>query len=167
MMERDELLTLLEQQDVPFECEYHEQVLNMAESGALKLSLDGARCKNLLLADKQGSLYLVVTTAHKSLDLSAVAKTLNSKRLSFASADRLFDLLGVRPGSLSPLALVNDRARNIRLVIDDDLAHERVYLFHPLDSTATVALSRQDLEDFLEHIGHAPSWHTLEARRAA
>ncbi|MEM5398872.1 YbaK/EbsC family protein [Paraburkholderia unamae] len=92
------MLALLEQQDVPFECEFHEQVLNMAESGALELSLDGARCKNLLLQDKQGGLYLVVTTAHKSLDLSAVAKTLNSKRLSFASADRLFDLLGVRPG---------------------------------------------------------------------
>ncbi|WP_434664624.1 prolyl-tRNA synthetase associated domain-containing protein [Paraburkholderia sp. A3BS-1L] len=167
MIGRDELLTLLEEQEVPFECEDHEQVLNMAESGALKLSLDGARCKNLLLQDKQGGLYLVVTTAHKSLDVSAVAKTLNSKRLSFASADRLFDLLGVRPGSLSPLALVNDRAHDVRLVIDDDLAHERVFLFHPLDSTATIALSRQDLEDFMKHIGHAPSWHALEARQAA
>jgi Ala-tRNA(Pro) deacylase len=167
MIERDELLELLEQQDVPFECEFHEQVLNMADSGALKLSLDGARCKNLLLQDKQGGLYLVVTTAHKSLDLSAVAKTLNSKRLSFASADRLFDLLGVRPGSLSPLALVNDRAHHVRLVIDNDLAHEPVFLFHPLDSTATIALSKRDLEDFLQRIDHAPSWYALGARQAA
>jgi Ala-tRNA(Pro) deacylase len=167
MIERDELLELLEQHDVPFECEFHEQVLNMAESGALKLSLDGARCKNLLVQDKQGSLYLVVTTAHKSLDLSAVAKTLNSKRLSFASADRLLDLLGVRPGSLSPLALVNDRAHHVRLVIDNDLGHERVFLFHPLDSRATIALSRRDLEVFLQRIGHAPSWHALGERRPA
>ncbi|WP_052408792.1 prolyl-tRNA synthetase associated domain-containing protein [Paraburkholderia acidipaludis] len=166
MIERDELLELLERQNVAFECEYHEQVLNMAESGALELSLDGARCKNLLLQDKQGGLYLVVTTAHKSLDLSAVARTLNSKRLSFASADCLFDLLGVRPGSLSPLALVNDRAHGVRLVIDNDLAHEPVFLFHPLDSTVTIALSRRGLEDFLQSMGHAPSWHTLEARQA-
>jgi Ala-tRNA(Pro) deacylase len=165
MIERDELLRLLEQQDVPFECEYHEQVLNMAESGELELSLDGARCKNLLLQDKQGGLYLVVTTAHKSLDLAAVAQTLNSKRLSFASADRLFELLGVRPGSLSPLALVNDRSGNVSLVIDNDLAHEPVFLFHPLESTATIALSKQDLEDFLQRIGHAPSWHVLGARQ--
>lgn len=167
MIQRDGLLRLLAQQDVPFECEYHEQVLNMAESGALELSLDGARCKNLLLQDKQGGLYLVVTTAHKSLDLSAIAKTLNSKRLSFASADRLFDLLGVRPGSLSPLALVNDHAHCVHLVIDNDLAHERVFLFHPLDSTATIALSRRSLEVFLQRIGRAPSWHALEARQAA
>ncbi|MDR3098594.1 MAG: prolyl-tRNA synthetase associated domain-containing protein [Paraburkholderia sp.] len=166
MIQRDGLLRLLEQQDVPFEYECHEQVLNMAESGALKLSLDGARCKNLLLQDKQGGLYLVVTTAHKSLDLSAAAKTLNSKRLSFASADRLFDQLGVRPGSLSPLALVNDHAHNIHLVIDNDLAHEPVFLFHPLDSAATIALSRRNLDDFLQRIGHAPSWHALEAKQA-
>ena len=167
MIERDELLELLEQEDVPFACEFHEQVLNMAESGALKLSLDGARCKNLLLQDKQGRSYLVVTTVHKSLDLSAVAKTLCSKRLSFASADRLFDLLGVRPGSLSPLALVNDRAHHVRLVIDNDLSHERVFLFHPLDNTATIALSRRHLEDFLLRIGHAPLWHALGARLVA
>lgn len=167
MIERDELLKLLEHQDVSFECEYHEQVLNMAESGVLSLSLDGARCKNLLLQDKQGGLYLVVTTAHKSLDLSAVASMLNSKRLSFASAERLFELLGVRPGSLSPLALINDHAGNVRLVIDRDLAHEQVFLFHPLDSTATIALSRQDFEHFLQRIDHAPSWQVLGARQAA
>jgi Ala-tRNA(Pro) deacylase len=167
MMEKDELLELLEQQAVPFECEHHERVLNMAESGALELSLDGARCKNLLLQDKQGNSYLIVTTAHKSLDLTAIAKTLNSKRLSFASADRLFDLLGVRPGSLSPLALVNDAAHIVRLVMDKDLTRERVFLFHPLDSTATIALSRPDLEVFLERIGHATSWEVLDAKQAA
>lgn len=164
MIGRDALLALLEQQNVPFQCEYHEQVLNMAESGALALSLEGARCKNLLLQDKQENVYLVVTTAHKSLDLSAVAKTLGSKRLSFASAERLFELLGVRPGSLSPLALVNDPARKVRLVIDEALAHEAVFLFHPLDSSATVALARQDFDAFLQHIGHAPAWHALGAR---
>ncbi len=164
-MEKDELLDLLERQGVPFECEHHEQVLNMAESGALALSLVGARCKNLLLQDKQGGVYLVVTTAEKSLDLRAIAGTLNSKRLSFASADRLFDLLGVRPGSLSPLALVNDPGGQVRLVIDTDLAEEPVFLFHPLDSTATVALSKHDFERFLRGVGHAPSWRMLGARQ--
>jgi Ala-tRNA(Pro) deacylase len=166
MMERDELLNLLERSGASFECEYHERVLNMAESGALKLSLAGARCKNLLLQDKPGGLYLVVTPAHKSLDLPAVARTLNSKRLSFASADRLFGLLGVPPGSLSPLALVNDQAHIVQLVIDEDLADEGAFLFHPLDSTAAIALSRRDFEDFLQGIGHPPSWQALGARPA-
>ncbi|WP_158683530.1 MULTISPECIES: prolyl-tRNA synthetase associated domain-containing protein [Burkholderia] len=159
------MLELLEQRGVRFECEYHRPVLNMAESGALALSIDGARCKNLLLQDKQGSLYLVVTIADKALDLHAVAGLLNSKRLSFASSEHLYELLGVRPGSLSPLALVNDHAGKVQLVIDTDLADEPVFLFHPLDNAATIALSRRDLENFLQGIEHVPAWQPLGARQ--
>jgi Ala-tRNA(Pro) deacylase len=166
MMNRDGLLELLERNGVRFQCERHEQVLNMQESETLELSLPGVRCKNLLLHDRQGRYYLIVTTANKSLDLSSVAKTLDSKRLSFASAERLFDLLGVRPGSLSPLALVNDRSGLISLVIDSDLIGEPILQFHPLENTATVALSKRDLEEFLLSIDHAPSWNRLEARPA-
>jgi Ala-tRNA(Pro) deacylase len=164
MIGREELLGLLEQSGVRFACEYHEQVINMAESGALKLSLEGARCKNLLLQDKRAHHYLVMTTADKSLELSAAARTLGSKRLSFASADRLFGVLGVRPGSLSPLALVNDSSSKVHLVIDEELRCESAFLLHPLDSTATVALTRQDLEAFLDNIAHPPTWTVLEAR---
>jgi len=167
MLGRKELLGLLEQNGVLFACEQHEQVLNIAESGELRLSLEGARCKNLLLQDKQGQHYLVVTTADKSLDLSAVAKTLSSKRLSLASADQMFMLLGVRPGSLSPLALVNDISGKVRLVVDEDLARESTLLLHPLESTASVALSRHDLEGFLCSIGHPPAWAVLKERTCA
>ena len=164
MIGREELLGLLDKSGVRFACEYHGQVTNMAESGALRLSLEGVRCKNLLLQDKRGHHYLVVTTANKSLKLSALAMALGSKRLSFASADSLFRLLGVRPGSLSPFALVNDTLSTIHLVVDEELRRESNFHFHPLDSTATIALSRQDLEAFLDSIEHPPRWTFLEGR---
>lgn len=167
MIGREELLGLLEARGLTFAFEQHAQVLNMAESSKLNLSLDGARCKNLLLQDKQGQYYLVVTLSEKSLDLAATAKMLGSKRLSFASADRLFELLGVRPGSLSPLALVNDVDGSIRLVLDQDLVQEQIFLFHPLDSSATVALSKGDFMKFLESTGHKMVWTQLLARPAA
>ncbi|SAL73247.1 Prolyl-tRNA editing protein ProX [Caballeronia udeis] len=166
MLGKDELLKRLEERNIAFACEQHDSVLNMAESGMLTLSLQGARCKNLLLQDKRGHHVLVVTTATKSLDLSAVAKILGSKRLSFASADKLFELLGTLPGSLSPLALVNDEARRIRLVIDSELAGESTFLFHPLENNASVSLSRTGLDDFLASIGHPADWRVLAGRAA-
>src|SRR5215475_10277561 len=111
MLGKDEVLKLLEDRDIQFSCEEHDPVLNMAESGMLTLSVEGARCKNLLLQDKKGHYFLIVTTAAKSLELAAIAETIGSKRLSFASADALFELLGIRAGSLSPLALVNDETK--------------------------------------------------------
>jgi Ala-tRNA(Pro) deacylase len=164
MLGKDELLNLLEQSDIPFFCEEHDSVLNMAESEKLMLSLDGVRCKNLLLQDKKGHHFLVVTTATKSLDLSAVAAALGSKRLSFVSADKLFKLLGILTGSLSPLALVNDEARCVRLVIDSDLAGESTFLFHPLENNASVSVSRAALDDFLASVGHHADWLVLAGR---
>ena len=167
MLGKEKLLELLEQKGVPFACEHHEQVLNMAESAQIKLSLAGVRCKNLLLQDKQGQHYLVVTTPDKSLDLGALAEALGSKRLSFASAERLATVLGIGPGSLSPLALVNDADGKVHLVIDQDLSQEPIFLLHPLENTATVALAKPDLEAFLENIGHPATWRFLKGRATA
>jgi Ala-tRNA(Pro) deacylase len=167
MLGKDDVLKLLEEQDIPFTCEEHDPVLNMAESGVLSLSVEGARCKNLLLQDKKGQYFLVVTTAAKSLDLAGLSDTLGSKRLSFASADRLFALLGIRTGSLSPFALVNDEAGQVRLVIDAALGGEETFLFHPLDNSASVSLSRSSLDAFLRSIDHPANWLPLAAKESA
>lgn len=165
MLGKDDVLRLLEEKDIPFLCEEHDSVLNMSESSALTLSLAGVRCKNLLLRDKKGQSFLVVTTAAKALDLIKLAAAMGSKRLSFASADTLFELLGVRAGSLSPLALINDEAGRVRLIIDVELASEQRFLFHPLESNASVSIFRTDLDTFLRDIAHLPDWLTVHARQ--
>ncbi len=167
MLGKTELLAQLQHWAIPFSCEAHEAVFNMAESDGLVLALDGERCKNLLLQDRKGGTFLVVTTASKALDLAAAAVALGSKRLSFASADTLFERLGVRPGSLSPLALVNDAQARVQLAIDAELAGASVFLFHPLSSDASVALTRAALDAFLERVAHRAQWVTLAAREPA
>ncbi len=164
MLGKDDLLKLLEDREIPFSFEEHDPVLNMAESGMLTLSVVGAPCKNLLLQDKRGHYFLIVTTAAKSLNLARIADSIGSKSLSFASADILFELLGIRAGSLSPFALVNDGAKRIRLVIDDELAGEETLLFHPLENSASVSISRSALDAFLRSIEHAADWLPLAAR---
>lgn len=167
MLGKNELLARLDAQHIPYECEEHAAVLNMGDSEKLTLTLAGARCKNLLLQDKSGACFLVMTTATKALDLTAAARAFGSKRLSFASAELLYEALGLRPGSLSPLALVNDAAGKVRLVIDAELAGEEVFLLHPLENSATLAISRAALEQFLASVDHAPEWIELAARVAA
>lgn len=167
MLGKNDLLTRLEEWKIPFSCEEHEPILNMAESSTLVLDLSGARCKNLLLQDKKGHYFLVVTTAEKSLDLGMLSETLGCKRLSFASADKLFELLGIRTGSLSPFALINDEAKKVRLCVDIDLADESDFLFHPLENNASVLLSRNGLDSFLAAIDHPAQWLKLVARVTA
>jgi Ala-tRNA(Pro) deacylase len=166
MLGKDEVLKRLTEMEIAYSCEEHGSVLNMSESSGLTLSLEGLRCKNLLLQDKNSHYFLVVTTATKSLDLAALAATLGSKRLSFASEDRLFELLGIRTGSLSPLALVNDASGRVRLVIDAELNGEESFVFHPLRNDASVSLSRSSFDAFLRNIGRSADWLPLGARQS-
>lgn len=164
MIGSTELLDLFERWGLTYTCERHEAIFNMADSAGLALSLEGARCKNLLLQNKQGQFYLVVTSAEKSLDLVAVAATLGSTRLSFASAEQLKERLGVRPGSLSPLALINDTEKVVRLILDEDLSEEACFLFHPLDSAVTMALSMESFMTLLRIMERETTWTRLAMR---
>jgi Ala-tRNA(Pro) deacylase len=165
MLGKIELLNLLEQRKIPFVCENHVAVFNMSDAENVSLSLEGTHCKNLLLQNKDGEHFLVVTTAAKSLDLSSLGTALGSKRLSFASADRLLEILGVRAGALSPLALINDEENKIKLVIDQELADELAFIFHPIENDASISLSRSGLDSYLSSIGRSAIWLMLAGRR--
>jgi Ala-tRNA(Pro) deacylase len=166
MPDKTELLAFLNQAQIAYELEEHAAIFNMADSATLALGLQGARCKNLLLKDKSGRCYLVMTTGHKSLDLGALATALDCARLSFATPERLFEQLGVRPGALSPLALINDGSGNTILVMDAELAVEPVFILHPLENSSSVALTRESFDQFLVAIGHTARWLPLAARKA-
>ena len=74
--------------------------------------------------------------------------------MSFGSADRLMEFLGVRPGAVTPLALVNDPEGRVQFAIDRAvLAGDKVNL-HPLVNDKTVTVPVAGLETFLRRTGH-------------
>ena len=104
---------------------------------------------------------MVCTLEDKNIDLKLLAERIGSARLSFGSADRLWEFLGVKPGSVSVFALINDTGCEVNLVLDEDLlAHEQVN-FHPLVNTMTTTISSQDLLHFIRACGHEPQILTL------
>lgn len=118
--------------------------------------LPGEGAKNLLLKDAGGQFWLVVAPAEAALDLKALPKRIGSKRLSFAGAADLEATLAVERGAVTPLAVVNDAAGRVTVVLDRSLAGEARVLVHPLVNTATIALAGWDLVRFLALHGHEP-----------
>ena len=97
----------------------HPAVMTVEESERLVPPLPGAKTKNLFLRDRKGARHFLVTVAHDHpLDLDALGAVLGAGRLGFASPERLLKHLGVTPGSVSLLALVNDVAHAVEFVID-------------------------------------------------
>lgn len=73
-----------------------------------------------------------------------------------ASPQRLQQHLGVAPGSVSVLAVINDHAGAVELIIDERIWQAPEVQAHPLRNTATVCIPHAALEDFLARVGHAP-----------
>jgi Ala-tRNA(Pro) deacylase len=135
----------------------HPPVMTVEESERLVPKLPGAKTKNLFLRDKKGARHFLATVPHDlPVDLNALGSALAAGRLGFASPERLAKHLGVTPGSVSVLALVNDTARAVEFVIDRALWDAPAVQAHPLVNDATMVITHAELERFLAATGHAP-----------
>lgn len=135
----------------------HPPVFTVEQSrGHRARGAPGAQVKNLFLRNKKGEMWLVTALEHRALDLKALAKLLGAGHLSFASVSRLRTHLGVEPGSVTPLAAMNDTDGLVQVVLDAGVVAGELVCCHPLTNDRTLTLKTEDLVRFLEHTGHAP-----------
>lgn len=155
-LRRGDLLALLERLGIASRTVEHPPVATVAENKALRGMLPGAHTKNLFLKDKKGGLWLVVAMEDRPIDLKALRGLLGSPPLSFARPEVLLDVLGVRPGSVTPFAVVNDRNGQVRVILDAEMMACDPLNFHPLENTATTAIASASLLAFLAAVDHPP-----------
>ena len=92
------------------------------------------------------------------LDLKLLKETLNSGRLSFGSPDRLMEFLGVRPGAVTPFAMINGAKNNVRLFLDLNIKKFSKIYAHPLVNDRTLEIKTKDLIYFFDKIKVVPNW---------
>src|SRR5271168_51915 len=119
----------------------HPPVFTVDEAKALRGTLPGGHCKSLFLKDKKRGLWLVVALEECRVDLKSLADQLGAPRFSFGSAELLYEVLGVRPGSVTPYAAINDTQGRVTVVLQQAmLAHDPLN-YHPLENTRTTAIA--------------------------
>lgn len=135
----------------------HQPVYTADEAERLVPRARGAHAKNLLVEDrKDGRLFMLTVPFGVRVDLAATASVLGTNKLRFASAEIMHSTLGITPGAVSMLALVNDRAGRVTLVLDQSLVNAEALQCHPLVNTATLIIDRENLFRFLSAIAHEP-----------
>jgi Ala-tRNA(Pro) deacylase len=153
---RAELMAAFKRLGIATKTTEHPPLFTVEQSQALRGSIPGGHTKNLFLKDKKGQIWLISARQDTVVDLKRLPKVIGSDRLSFASEDLLYATLGVRPGSVTAFALINDRQRRVRFVLDRRLAEAEIVNFHPLVNTATTAVSAAGLGRFLQALGVDP-----------
>jgi Ala-tRNA(Pro) deacylase len=155
-MTRAELFAFLDAHGIAHATTGHPAVFRVGEGEDVKAAIPGAHSKNLFLKDHKDQLWLVSAEQGTAIDLKRLPAVIGSGRLSFGSPALMEATLGVTPGSVTALALANDRERKIRFVLDAVLARADQVNFHPLENTATTTLSREGFSAFLDALRIQP-----------
>lgn len=151
---KEQLLNYLQTHHISYKLYEHAPLMTVTQGLAIieNLNIPGTIIKNLFLKDDHQNLYLISATFATNIDLKALRKTLNLKNLRFADATLLTQYLGVQPGSVTPLALINDTNQKVKMILDANVLQQEHIQIHPLQNNATIVIKPSDLINFFNLI---------------
>ena len=156
------VLAALDSLGIAYDRYEHPPVFNTEDVEKYWRDIPATPVKNLFLRNKKGNRhYLAIAGVDKRVDLQKLVKVLGDDRLSFGSAERLLDKLGLTPGSVSPFGLLHEGSADVQVIIDADLRGADKLIFHPNINTASLTISFADLERFLASRGNKVKYVSL------
>ena len=147
---------LLDQLRIPFSRVDHEVTPTIEACREIDELLGTEMCKNLFLCNAQKTkFYLLMMSGDKKFKTKDLSHQIGSARLSFADAEHMEQYLGVTPGSVSVMGLMNDTGCHVRLLIEREVFESEMVGCHPCVNTASLKIRMKDLlETFLPYTGH-------------
>jgi Ala-tRNA(Pro) deacylase len=154
-----ETLKMLE---IPYE-KFEHPPINTVEDGInYWKDIPSVHCKNLFLRNYKGTQHYLVVLEHlKRFDMKELNKQFGNERFGFASPERLAKYLGVRPGSVSPFGLINDKENHVIAYIDSELQHAEYLSFHPNINTISLKIKGTDFLRYLNWVGNNYSFRQI------
>lgn len=153
---KDQVYAALDALSIPYERMTHPPLWHMSDCVENIAAQDAVMCKNFFLTTKSRRVYcLAIARPDAHLRTSDLSRQAGTPRLSFADEAAMAQYLRVYPGAVSPLGLIFDRERRVRLLVDSALIPCERLAFHPCDNTETVILTSKDFFNrFLPATGH-------------
>lgn len=153
-MKKEEIYQYLKKHQISYEVNEHKAVFNMGELDSVKLLYPEWDAKNLFVRDdKKRNYYLISVKGDKRVDLKNFRKQLGLRPLSFASADDLMAIIGLTPGSVTPLGILNDIDCKVHFYMDSEFAGNIIGV-HPNDNTATIWIQADQLIHLIREHGN-------------
>lgn len=154
---RTELIEFLDSLAIKTTTRDHEAVFSVGEAAYLKNEIPGGHTKNLFLKDRKNRYFLLTLGDYGIVDLKTLHHKIGaSGRLSFGSAEKLDDYLGLYPGAVSVFGAINDVDHHVTFILDQALMENDCINAHPMTNEATTTIARNDLLTFLRATGHEP-----------
>ena len=144
-----ELIELLKKRNYEIKVHQHDALFTVEDSKKLRGKIDGAHSKNLFLKNKKNKFFLLTCEEADKVDLKRVSKSLGLGNTSFAKEEYLDQYLKIKPGSVSPFALLNDEGGQIDFYLEQSLYQSKFVNFHPLINTFTITIETNNFIEFM------------------
>lgn len=149
-MNRETVFTFLNKLDVEYDILEHPKTVDDESVKYLDENLPSNPCKNLFLVNRQGTeFYLLMMPREKDFRTKYIKEQLGLAHLSFAKEEHMVEKLDVHPGSVSVMCLLNESAKNVHFILDEDVKKAETVRFHVGDNTCS---ARVKTESFLKII---------------
>jgi Ala-tRNA(Pro) deacylase len=158
----EKLYKLLDNLNISFEYLKHPAAPTIEIAKQYWKGHDAQHCKNLFFRNHKGNRhYLVILDCEQDMDIHSIEKQLHQGKLSFASEQRMMKYLGVKPGSVTPLGLINDKEHHVHVFLDKNLQKAEQLSFHPCINTASLIISKDDFIRFMDDMQNRYEWIEL------
>ena len=147
------LYKLLKDLEIKFKVFEHPPLFTVNDAKKYRVNMRGFHTKNLFLRDKKKKSYLVIAHEDSVIDLTLLTKRIKASRLSFGSKERLFEELGVFPGAVTPLSVINNKKKDINIFLDAEMVGQDTVFCHPLVNDRTISLSYSSLLIYFDYLG--------------
>ena len=149
MLDSKVFTRLLSDKGYDYDIHEHEALFTVDDSNKLRGKIKGSHSKNLFLKNKKNKFFLISCEEFADINLKKIAKPLALGNVSFAKEEYLINLLGIKPGSVTPFALLNDTENKINFYLDEKLYNSEYINFHPLRNTATITMKCSTFIEFM------------------
>ena len=149
MLTPNELIKLLDNSDYDYDLHEHNALFTVEDSNKFRGEIKGLHSKNLFLKNKKNKFFLISCEEAEKIDLKKISKSLELGNISFAKKEYLDQYLGIKPGSVSPFALLNNKSGSVTFYLEKTLYESKFLNFHPLVNTLTVKIATQKFIEFM------------------
>ena len=149
MLSAEEFIKILKQKDYVFDLHKHKPLFTVEDSKQLRGIINGGHSKNLFLKNKKNNFFLISCEENEEIDLKLLSKLLRLGNVSFAKKEYLMKYLGIKPGSVSPYALLNDENNVVSFFLEKKLYENELINFHPLINNATITMKTNKFIKFM------------------
>ena len=158
-MNKQEVYEFLKNRGIWYEITEHKAVFTMEDLRDVDLPYPESNAKNVFVRDsKKRNYYLITLKGEKKINLKEFREKVSSSQLSFASEADLMSILGLSPGSVSPLGILNDKECKVQYFLDKELTENSGIMgMHPNENTASIWLKAEDLLDIIKEHGNSAS----------